>query len=363
MTATSGGALRVPPSVSFFVCILAVSLLGWAAPAAARKPPPRDFFGVVPQAPLTEGEWQRMEGTVGTVRLPVDWARLEPEPGLHEFEAVDEQVLAAARHGIEILPVVWNTPGWLSRDPLRSPLRFRGGSRAWASFLRVLVRRYGLGGVIWRDQKRKEPIRRWQIWNEPNFRLFWHPRPSPVEYARLLRVAARAIRGEDRQAQVVLAGVAPVGAGLLTWVFLRRLYRVPGAKKSFDMVALHPYAKSVAEMSRQVKDARTVMAEAGDDATPLLISELGVASWGSFASTFVKGPRGQALFLRRAFARLLSMRGRWRLAGVHWFSWRDRAQPDPHCSFCQGAGLLDLDGRPKPAWSAFRQAVKEAGVR
>lgn len=353
---------RFASSCGGFLCCLAIGLLTWAAPAAGG-PVPRDFFGVVPQATPTGGEWQRMDGTVGTIRLPVDWAQIEAQPGRYEFGAVDEQVLAAARHGIEILPVVWSTPAWLSPDPLRSPLRFWGGSQAWASFLRLLVRRYGPGGVIWRGQARKEPIRRWQIWNEPNFRLFWHPRPSPVEYAHLLRVAAGAIRGEDRQAQVVLAGVAPVGAGLLTWVFLRRLYRVPGAKKSFDMVALHPYAKSVAEMSRQVKDARTVMAEAGDRATPLLISELGVASWGSFASAFVKGPRGQALFLRRAFGRLLSMRGRWRLAGVHWFSWRDRAQADRHCSFCQGAGLLDLDGRPKPAWGAFRQAVKEAGVR
>lgn len=348
---------------NLFFCGLAICLLAWAAPAAAKGPVPADFFGVVPQAMPTQGEWERMEGKVGTVRLPVDWAQIEPQPGRFEFKMLDEQVLAAARHGIEILPVVWSTPAWLSPDPLRSPLRYRGGSRAWASFLRLLVRRYGPGGVLWRGQEPREPIRRWQIWNEPNFRLFWHPRPSPVEYARLLRVAARAIRGEDRQAQVVLAGVAPVGAGLVTWVFLRRLYRVPGAEKSFDMVALHPYAAGVGDMSRQVRDIRTVMAEAGDEATPLLVSELGVASWGSFASSFVKGRRGQALFLRRAFARLLEMRGRWRIAGVHWFSWRDRAPADRHCSFCQGSGLLDLDGRPKPAWWAFRQAVNEAGVR
>lgn len=347
------------------VVVGAIALLvpiGGATGARAAALPP-GFFGVVPQAVPTAADFGRMQGVVGTVRVAVDWSQVEPSPGSYDFDALDSEISMAADRGIDVLPFVYGTPAWISADPMRSPMRSRQGRRAWPAFLRVLVQRYGPRGELWRGRGRKRPIHRWQIWNEPNFRLFWHPHPSPVEYARLLASAARAIRRADPKAQIVLAGVAPVGAGLWPWVFLRRLYRVPGVKGNFDVAAVHPYAAKLEEMDGQIRSARIVMSEAGDGSTPLLVSEVGVASWGTFPSPFVKGEAGQATFLGRAFRQLLAMRARWHLAGVDWFTWEDRSQPDRSCSFCQGAGLFNVDGKPKPAWWAFRQAVEEARVR
>jgi len=343
---------------------VAVLVAGPGAAANAAKSRPSEFFGVVPQTTPTASDFDRMQGVIGTVRIPIGWDRIEPQRDGYDFGALDAQVSSAAERGIGVLPFVGGVPAWLSADPARSPLRSAQGRRAWPVFLRVLVRRYGPGGTFWRGREAKLPIRSWQIWNEPNFLLAWHPHPSPVEYARLLDSSARAIRGVDPRAKIVLAGVAPVSAGLWPWVFLRRLYRVPGARDDFDVVAVHPYAASLAEMSRQIQDARTVMSAAGDGRKPLLVSELGVASWGTFPTPFVKGVGGQAQFLWQALSRLLSMRKRWHLAGVDWFTWRDQSQPDRHCSFCQGAGLFDIHGRPKPAWWAFRRlALRSAAVR
>jgi hypothetical protein len=356
--------MRIPAPLGGVAVVCCLALLGSVAgPVSAKAAPPPGFFGVVPQAAPTAGDFARMQGVVGTVRIRVDWAQVEPQPGEYDFGELDAEIAMAARRGIDVLPFVVATPAWISPDPSRSPMKSARGRRAWPGFLRLLVRRYGPGGSLWKGRSGRSPIRRWQIWNEPNFRLSWHPHPSPVEYARLLASAARVIRRADPTAQIVLAGVAPVGAGLWPWVFLRRLYRVPGVKKNFDIAAVHPYAADVREMSGQVRSARIVMAEAGDDRTPLLVSEVGVASWGTFPSAFVKGLDGQARFLQRAFAHLLDMRRRWRLAGIDWFSWQDQEQPDRRCSFCQGAGLLDLQGRPKPAWGAFRRAVEEARAR
>jgi len=105
------------------------------------------------------------------------------------------------------------------------------------------------------------------------------------------------------------------------------------------------------------------MAGAGLGGRPLLVTELGVASWGSYPSAFVEGPTGQADFLAGAYGRLLQMRHRWHVAGVDWYTWRDQSLADLTCSFCQGAGLLGLDGKPKPAWWAYRRTVRRAGVR
>jgi len=54
------------------------------------------------------------------------------------------------------------------------------------------------------------------------------------------------------------------------------------------------------------------------------------------------------------------MRHRWRIAGAYWFTWQDAPKPDPHCGFCQGAGLFRLDGHAKPAWAAYRRVVAGA---
>jgi len=301
-----------------------------------------------------------MEGVVGTLRLPLQWSDVERQPGIYDFESFDTALAGAARHGIEVMPFVYATPAWLDADPARPPLATGEARRSWAAFLRQLVERYGPAGRFWRGRSARTPIRRWQIWNEPNFRLFWHPQPSPNDYARLLAISAQAIRGADRNARIVLAGVAPVSAGLMPWVFLRRFYRVADVKRSFDLAAVHPYATSPPRMAAQIRAARHAMRRAGDASTPLLVSEVGVASHGQFPSAFVKGERGQAEFLRSALDLLLARRRAWRIAGVDWFTWRDSAVPDRHCSFCEGAGLFDPQGRPKEAWRVFRGFVGAA---
>jgi hypothetical protein len=337
------------------IAAVATAAIVWAPPGAARAAaPPSSFFGVVPQAPLARADLSRMEGVVGTLRIPLSWAESEPQPGVYDFARFDAAVGAAAEHGIGVLPFVGSTPAWIAPVSARPPLSAAARGE-WASFLRVLVRRYGPEGSFWQGRAARMPIRTWQIWNEPNFILFWRPRPSPRGYARLLATSARAIRGVDRGARIALAGVAPVGAGSPPWVFLRQLLRVPGVTRNFDLVALHPYASTVPHMTAQIEAARAAMIGAGDGRTPLLISEVGVASTGSYPSVFVRGERGQATFLRDALKLLLAKRRAWRIAGVDWFTWQDTAEANPYCSFCQGAGLIDLEGKPKQAWSLFKQ--------
>jgi len=206
-------------------------------------------------------------------------------------------------------------------------------------------------------------IRQWQIWNEPNFLLFWRPRPSPSGYARLLRTSARVVRAADGGAQVVAAGLAPVEGGMLPWTFLRKLYLVPGVRGTFDLAAVHPYSPTLEGMAYQVRKARQVMSAAGDAGKPLLISELGVASDSLLPTAFDWGLKGQGSFLRRAYRLLLHDRERWHIAGVDWYAWQDMSVQDPHCVFCGYAGLFDPSGRSKPAWRAFRQVATTTHVR
>lgn len=336
---------------------IAAALVAFAllATASAEARVPQGFFGVVPQGPLSPEDYDRVREVAGTLRVPFYWSQLEPSPGTHEFSATDSIVSEAADRGIRVLPFVYGSPHWLTGDPALPPQGTAHGRAAWKSFLRRLVRRYGPRGTFWSGWGRRVPIRRWQIWNEPNFPLFWRPGPSPRGYAHLLRAAARAIRGEDRGARIITAGLAPVEGGPLPWSYLRRLYHVPGVRRSFDVVGLHPYAGSLHWLEYQASRIRNVMRAAGDRTTPLAVTEFGVASDGLARSPMVKSAPGQAAFLRRAFAFLIDHRRRWRLSGVAWYSWQDGPN-DRHCVFCQYAGLFDITGEPKPSWWAFRRA-------
>jgi hypothetical protein len=338
-----------------------LGLLLVSAPSAVARPAvPRGFFGVVPQGPLSAADFGRMHGVVGTLRIPIYWPRVEPRAGELDFTALDAVVSAAAGSGVRVLPFVYGTPAWLAADPARPPLS-AGAISAWTDFLRALVDRYGPRGDLWGGGSSRMAIRQWQIWNEPNFLLFWRPRPSPAGYARLLRTSARAVRGADRGAQIVAAGLAPVEGGMLPWTFLRKLYAVPGVRATFDLAAVHPYSSSLGGMAYQVRKARQVMAAAGDGNKPLLVSELGVASDSRLPTAFNWGARGQASFLRGAYGLLLRERRRWHIAGVDWYAWQDMSAADPHCVFCEYAGLFDPSGKPKPAWRALRSVATSPG--
>jgi polysaccharide biosynthesis protein PslG len=335
------------------LCAGAALFVASGSPLAFAGGLPPGFFGVVPQAPLSSSDFDSMRGMHLTVRVPVYWFAVEPRPDEFDFAELDHTVEEATRVGARVLPVVYGTPSWLEPNPARPPLSSTG-LRDWRELLARLVDRYGPTGAFWSGSPRKAPIRAWQVWNEPNFPLFWRPRPSPRGYARLLHASAGAIRAADPGATIVAAGVAPVEIGMTPWGFLRRMYAVPGVRADFDVAALHPYAPHLAWVREEIGLVRQAMAAGGDRRKPLQLTELGVASGGVFPNAFDKGPAGQAAFLKGALGLVARNRRRWRIAGVDWFTWQDAVAPDPHCVFCEFAGLFDSNGKPKPAWNAFR---------
>jgi hypothetical protein len=316
-------------------------------------------YGVVNQHHLEASDFERMQrGGVQSVRFLLAWSRVEPSQGEFRWSDVDSILAGAARQGIEPLPFVYGSPPWVARSENRPPLGSASDRGAYREFLAALVDRYGPDGDFWEAHDGPaRPIRRWQLWNEQNFDLYWHPPQSPRRYARLLEIGAAAIRGRDPGAKIILGGVASVPDGMRWWEFLRRLYRVPGVKQDFDAVALHPYSARMGALERYVELARSVMREAGDRRTPLAITEIGWASQGDPEARLVVGPGGQARKLTKAF-RLLAGHPRWRISDIDWYAWQDATAVEPFCSFCAYAGLFDANRRPKPSWAAFRRAVR-----
>lgn len=340
---------------------LAIALL---APSSARALP-AGFFGIAPQTTVTEADAQYMQaGGIESVRVTVPWAAIQPTAaGGYHWDELDATVAVTARARLGVFPVLYGTPGWLAHKETTMPVANAKQRTAWSTFLEAAAARYGQHGSFWLehnlfspDPVPKHPVRIWQIWNEANFFYFTFP-VSPGDYARLLELSSRAIKGVDPGAKVILSGLFGEPAqggrrGLPAADFLRALYLVPGIKSSFDGVALHPYAYRTPTLERLVEEIHGVTVE-NRDGVALYITEMG---WGSQNDpnvvAFEQGIAAQAHSLRGAYRYLIANQARLKLRSTFWFSWKDI--PDS-CSFCDSAGLFHAGPgfRPKPAWHSF----------
>jgi hypothetical protein len=330
-------------------------LLALSPPAAAWVPP--DFIGISPQNSANDRDYALMEEAgLRSVRLPLFWSDVEsvsPLAAMPDWSGFDLGVELAAKHGMTVMPVVASSPAWVASEQRLEPVLRASQRRAWASFLRRAVRRYGKGGGFWREHGELPylPVRRWEVWNEPNIVTFG--RANPELFASLIRLSGRAIHAADSGAEAILGGLfgrpLQVPPNVSSGNFLARVYQARRVKKFFDGVALHPYVASADAMRSQIRNLRRIMRVHRDAATPLYVTELG---WGSdsFESRWERGLEGQARELDRAFSMLAGHRRSWRIGGVWWFSWADA---EGSCQFCDSAGLLTENREAKPSWYVF----------
>jgi hypothetical protein len=339
--------------------ILVLVLLA-AMPAAARAYLPAGFIGVSPQNSGTARDYELMrEAGIYSVRLPLYWAGVEPEsPAVSErnWDGFDHEVRLAARAGLEVFPFVTASPGWVTANGIDLPVARGWQRRAWASFLRAAVRRYGAGGSFWQEEEELPylPMRRWEIWNEENIVTFATD-PEPKRFAVLMRIAGRIIHREAPGTKAILGGLfgrpLQIPPNIASGDFLSRFYRARRVKRYFDGVALHPYVADARAMGAQLTNLRRIMRRHHDGATPLYVTELG---WGSDSgpTRWQRGLWGQANQLARAFSMLSANRERWKVRGVWWFTWSDEGGS---CVFCHSAGLLTAKREAKPSWYRFNE--------
>ena len=341
------------------------------AQAGSAKPPlsaPKGFFGIGPQATLTDKDAEYMKaGGIESVRWPLSWAGIQPTAkGGYHWESFDQVVAVTAKQGLTVLPFFYGTPRWAAHKETTLPISGRA-SKAWTAFLAAAVKRYGPGGEFWSLHapgvqyqtviSKPLPIRSWQVWNEANFFYFAYP-VSPQRYAKLLKISSPAIKRVDPGAKVILTGLfgeptAGAARGMPAAKFLEILYRTPGIKSFFDGIALHPYAVDAETLEELVEALHDVTVE-NHDRVPLYITEMGWGSQNDFKIVaFEQGIRGQVKQLKASYGYLLENRNRLDLKQVYWFSWKDL--PDS-CSFCDSVGLFHSSAKrfkPKPAWHAF----------
>ncbi len=316
---------------------------------------------------------------VESVRVTFGWSRAQPyaswsqvpAPGSGQFvnvggiptdfQQLDELVGLAAQHGITVLPTVIYAPQWDITGASSQSIGRPATDRPYAAFLTALVDRYGPRGSFWQGYSPPaEPIRTWEIWNEPNIDYFWPAQPFARSYVALLLAASKAIKAADPGARVMLGGLPNY-----SWTDLASIYRVAGARAAFDVVGLHPYTATPAGVITITRYVRRVMDANHDAAKPIIIDEVG---WP--ASKGLPGGGGGGLGTTvagqaRNTAALLPLLARDRVAlnvsAFDYYTWAGAKLP-PSAAFSEFsfAGLFDyIDGAlvQKPAFAAFAKAA------
>jgi hypothetical protein len=231
---------------------LSICLVGGLALACqASAPGKRTDIGMTvhyrdADAASIERQFDLMAGMhVKWVRVDLDWAWMEKEQGQIEWAYPDKVVEEAKDRGMNVLCVLASTPAWArtsapgnsATTPYSRPTQLSD----LGNFVRTAAQRYSSRGV-----------HNWEVWNEPNIKLFWPPQPDAQEYGNLFRVVATAIRGVDPQATILTGGLSPRYDLAPTEVaptdYLAQLYE-NGTAQLADAVAIHPYSFPAMPMS------------------------------------------------------------------------------------------------------------------
>ena len=212
----------------------------------------------------------------------------------------------------------------------------------------------------------------WQIANELDIAEFAGPL-NPRQACDLILAAARGLKGEDASLAV---GHNPAG-NPKAYYFFGHLYAQ--AKGLLDYCGIDGYygtwcsggPEDWAGRIRELHDltGRPVLVNewgfssvGGVMTAEEIASHLPVCQLGKWKYTWGPGhtPQGQARFVEAAFEAFCACREM--LLGAFFYRWEDQDKcwqcGSPACPAETAWGLVDLHGRPKPAFGAFQEGVR-----
>lgn len=341
--------------------VVAAALLG-AAPTPADDPKaiqaPPGFLGV-DGLNSTDSDFAEMAAAdVGVYRAVFPFGVHKQGRGQpFNWAYADNIVGNTASNGIDLIPMLYGVPNWVSEDLNSTPLEGIA-RRAWREYLVEFVGRYGSSGSFWAENPYTpyRPLDTYQIWNEPNSITWWGPRPDPAEYATLLQRSAEAIHTVDPAARIMTAGIVarPTNSHAIPGVrYMQRLFAIDRAAESADVVAYHPFAPSVGGVKRQLELARRTLHRSKARGVPISITEIGWGTKGPRSHPLLKSVRGQDRALESTFAMIVHNRERLGIERALWFLWRERR--DDLCLWCESSGLVRRNFEPKPLLDTFRR--------
>ncbi len=339
-------------------------------PAVSRITDRSDRFGVVGRTSGDAATRLLDELAVGWIRVPVNWAQVEPRRGAYNWKEVTAavQLQARTRPGMHVMVTLRAKSPWAGR---RTDGKVREkatvppqDSGAYYDFIHGMATR-GKGAVDC-----------WQIENEMEGSSWWAG--TAGEYLALLQTAHRAVRSADPSALIALGGFtsqtytvaafAAQGAskseigrqlgsseaarvtpeaesGLRDNVaFVEEVLK--GGPDYFDVVDIHLYHR-YETIPMRVEWLRSKMREYGYE-KPIWATEVGGPD--PLVVAYDESVQAQEVVKRAALALA---------SGVERVFWLGLTEMDDQGDRFNRMGLVTLQGRRKPAFRAYELTVRK----
>ncbi len=234
----------------------------------------------------------------GWNRWPLYWNQIETKPGEFDWNAYDRQVEDDLSYGFQINAILLGRPEFYKDDVritgLNEPIFSDGSDFAepdkainpdnpWANFVWKSVQRYMPGGELAREQDWPDEwgIRVWEVWNEPDFELFWQGTFN--DYARLLKISYIVAKMVDPDAQIMFGGLLYGTQDNWLARVLAIIENDPFHEENnwyMDMVAVHNYTYPWRSGWLALVVNQTLKAYKLD--IPIWLNESGVPAWDDY---------------------------------------------------------------------------------
>lgn len=318
------------------LCLLLLAIPSYSF-ASEAWPPGRnvgDAIGVQIKAPISREELENIK-SVGFkyVRVELNWPSIETTAGVYDWSNADKVIADIRSLGFHaVLLLNGNNTLYAQKAP-SSP----AAVQAFARFASNAVSRYDGNDIVW------------EIWNEPDSKRFWPPKPDVNAFSVLADMTCKAVRKISPRAVLIGPALAqvPDASDGVTSDYLNKFLKSP-ASKCLDAFSLHPYrhgdeVPEAAQVDYEVVRAAMLNADHKNRRLmPIVNSE-----WGY--STSQASEERQAEYIVRSY--IINL-----MNGVPlsiWYEWKDSrgAEPDdPEGHF----GIVTADGDEKPAVESLR---------
>ncbi|MDO8671513.1 MAG: carboxypeptidase regulatory-like domain-containing protein [Dehalococcoidia bacterium] len=307
-------------------------------------------------------------------RWPMYWHDIERYQGVRDYSRQDAVVNLDVANGLQPQIILMFSPSWAATAGDATAPFPRVGERSFKPEITPTGVR--LSSVIsppknlylaWNDpgnywgkfvfdtvSRYKDRVKVWEMWNEPDFSIFWSG--SVADYYQLLKVGYQAAKAADPQAMVLFAGLSYWSNQDFFQQVLDRAVNDPDGRGGgfyFDVLPWHPYIDPYYVYSWAL-DARDKMQRTLGIVKPVWVNETGIPAcgeWATFCSPslwYRATLDEQAAFVIQAYAYAVA-------ADVQRLSifqlWDDGLAPSDYY------GLVANSGTTRPSYKAYQVAT------
>lgn len=299
------------------------------------------------------------------VRWDIDWSIIQPNrPDGYEWNGTDRIASTAKKYGIKSLGIITYAPQWAQTNSCPSGYHCPPADiNTFANFAGKVAARY------------RDSIDTFEIWNEPNYYIFWYPNANAGKYAELLKATYGKIKEANSGATVISGGLVMTdsdGKSISPTSFMNSLYD-SGAKNYFDAVAVHPYSYPLSPNYsadwngwKQMNSVRQTMISRGDGGKKIWLTEYGAPTGGSgkrcsldqldftYNQDYMSEDAQQAM--AKDATNLYIQNNSW-MGPFFWYNLRDESAEgtSPEDFF----GLIRYDGSKKPAYETLKNVFSK----